>query len=180
MGANVKAAMMSNDSPVPAQPVTIQLLDTASGRIVQAWEFPSPRVISIGRAPERDVPIADPYVSRHHAELRLTGGNWTLVALGRHGVLVGGRDVTEAIVSDGTSFRLGGSGPILRFYCSPLSGQELTLSGTHDSAELLPHLNTAKRDEEVQEIVASDYFQKLQQRARDMRQGRDPSPPRSN
>jgi len=153
--------------------ISVQLLDTTTGRIVQVWEFAPQDVISIGRAPERDITIADPYVSRHHADLRHSDGNWTLVALGRHGVLLGGRDVTESPISDGTAFRLGGSGPLLRFYCSPLSSQELTFSGIHDSGQLLPEINAAKRDEEVQGIVESDYFQKLQQRARDLRQQRE-------
>jgi pSer/pThr/pTyr-binding forkhead associated (FHA) protein len=166
---------MSNSSSNPNRSLAVQLVDTASGRIVQVWEFEDRDTISIGRAPERDVTIADPYVSRHHAELRRRDGQWTLVALGRHGVLVGGKDIAEAPVGDGTAFRLGGSGPLLRFYCSPLSEQELTLSGGHDPGELLPQINAGKRDEEVRGIVETDYFQKLQQRARDMRQQRGSS-----
>ncbi|MCE9548490.1 MAG: FHA domain-containing protein [Planctomycetia bacterium] len=154
--------------------ITVQLVDSASGRIVQAWQFPPLETISIGRAAEREVSIADPYVSRHHAELRLRDGAWWLVALGRNGVLVNGRSITETEIPDGGTFRLSSSGPILRFYSSPLADRELpTLSGVHDAAEFLPQINTEKRDEEVRGIVETDYFKKLREQARELRKGRD-------
>lgn len=165
---------MSNSPSFVSKPITVQLVDSASGRIVQIWQFPLRETISIGRANEQDVSIVDPYVSRLHAELRFRDQQWWLVALGRHGVLVNGRDVTETPLTDGTTFRLGGSGPILRFYSSPLSeGEERTLSGINESCELLPQINASKRDDEVREIVETDYFQKLRQQARQLRQKRD-------
>ncbi|MCE9551770.1 MAG: FHA domain-containing protein [Planctomycetes bacterium] len=165
---------MSNSPAFALNTITVQLMDSASGRIVQLWQFPPRETISIGRATEQDVSIVDPYVSRLHAELRFRDGQWWLVALGRHGVLVNGRDVTETPLADGTSFRLGGSGPILRFYSSPLAdGEERTLSGIKESCELLPQINAAKRDDEVRGIVETDYFQKLRQQARQLRQKRD-------
>lgn len=168
--------MSSSVSPTPhlGETITVQLVDSASGRIIQLWQFPPRDTIAIGRASEQDVSIADPYVSRHHAELRFHDGAWWLVALGRNGVLVNGRDVKETTLADGTTFRLGGSGPTLRFYSSPLENrEERTLSGIIEATELLPNLNTAKRDDEVREIMATDYFQKLRQQARQLRQRRD-------
>ncbi|HEV7452136.1 MAG TPA: ATP-binding cassette domain-containing protein [Pseudonocardiaceae bacterium] len=71
------------------------------------WQRPSSAVhavsatkITIGRAPDCDVVLADLLVSRHHAELRRDGAGWQVADLGSwNGTFVNGRRVTEAPVS---------------------------------------------------------------------------------
>nr|WP_279354645.1 ATP-binding cassette domain-containing protein [Frankia canadensis] len=56
--------------------------------------------VVIGRAPECDVMLDDPLVSRRHAELRQAGSGWRIVDLGSwNGTFVNGRRVGEATVS---------------------------------------------------------------------------------
>ncbi len=103
------------DSPDSSLHVAIQLLDSALGRPVRSWQFDGKAMISIGRADDRDVQISDPYVSRTHAELRFKSGCWTLASLGRYGVLIQGKTITEVPIEKETTFRLGSEGPTLRF-----------------------------------------------------------------
>lgn len=76
---------------------------------------PGPRAI-LGRSDEADCPIADPNVSRRHAELRQrASGTWEIVDLNStNGVKVNGRRVTSARLEEGdrvtigtTTFRFG-------------------------------------------------------------------------
>ena len=144
---------------------------------MQLWQFAGEKSLSIGRSDERDVCIPDPYVSRHHADLCVREGGWWLVSLGRNGVLLNGRDVAEAQLSDGATIRLGGRGPILKFHNSPVAEHEHTLSGADDASDFLLQLNAKKRDKEVTEIVESDFFQQLRDKANEMRKQRDTQSP---
>ena len=56
--------------------------------------------LRIGRAEDNDIVVADPAVSRHHAELRNVGGQYHLVDLGsNNGTFVNGQRITAAPVS---------------------------------------------------------------------------------
>ncbi len=110
----------SVNGPIPTRPelspyVALHLLDSSTGRQVRTWQFDGKPLITIGRAPEQHVQIDDPYVSRSHAELRFDRGQWSLVSLGRYGVQVEGQAITEIPVQGQLTFRLGASGPTLRF-----------------------------------------------------------------
>lgn len=62
----------------------------------------------IGRAPEADIRIANPSVSRRHAVLAETKGAWLLRDLGsQNGTTVAGRLVREHPIADGDVVRLG-------------------------------------------------------------------------
>lgn len=72
-----------------------------------AWERPrtpvlalptaAPARVTIGRADDCDCAVAEPTVSRHHAELRRDGHRWLLRDLGsRNGTQVNGMRVLEA------------------------------------------------------------------------------------
>jgi hypothetical protein len=97
------------------QTVLLRLLDSAQGRPIQVWHFAGQSEITIGRADECDVTIADQQVSRSHAKLVFRDGSWTLVSLGRNGTLVDDRLVGETQLTRTTVFRLGPNGPMLRF-----------------------------------------------------------------
>src|SRR5262249_3103529 len=124
-------------------------------------------------ADDRDVQISDPYVSRNHAELRYIDGGWQLHSLGRNGVLVQDQLVNAHPVTGDITFRLGGDGPALQF--QPLVENEeygqtmfVDVSKPPDTFQL----DTKKIEREVTDITSGDYFQKLQDRARQMRKER--------
>jgi hypothetical protein len=67
-------------------------------------------VTRIGRSADSDVRLEDPGVSRHHAEIRVQGGDTTLVDAGStNGVLLNGQRVQEARLQDGATIVLGSS-----------------------------------------------------------------------
>src|SRR3954451_10214367 len=62
----------------------------------------------IGRSRDCDIQIADPNVSRRHAEVRRDGGAYVLVDLdSTNGVEVGGKRVKRLELSDGSRFTIG-------------------------------------------------------------------------
>lgn len=64
--------------------------------------------LTIGRLPECDVVLADPNVSRRHAEVRRDGDQARIVDLGStNGIRVNGAHVTEEDLSDGDVITLG-------------------------------------------------------------------------
>ena len=65
-------------------------------------------VTRIGRGADTDLRIDDPGISRHHAELRRSGGDVTVVDLGStNGVLVDGQRVDEQRLRDGATVTMG-------------------------------------------------------------------------
>ncbi len=65
-------------------------------------------VVRIGSAPENDVVLTAPGVSRHHAELHLEDGRLRLLDLdSTNGTWIGATRVKEAWLSPGVSFRIG-------------------------------------------------------------------------
>lgn len=65
-------------------------------------------VTRIGRGADADLRIDDPGISRHHAELRSSGGDVTVVDLGStNGVLVDGRRIQEQRLRDGARVQMG-------------------------------------------------------------------------
>jgi pSer/pThr/pTyr-binding forkhead associated (FHA) protein len=153
--------------------VVVQLIDSARGQLLQVWCFTGQESISIGRAPECDVVVFDPYVSRRHAEFQLRGGQWWLVGLGRHGVVVQNQSIEETLAYDGMQFRLGTDGPVLRFVESSdgaaMNGATLCLDA---SAKIVLRIDEARLSNEVRAITEGDYFQQLKAKARDLRQNR--------
>jgi pSer/pThr/pTyr-binding forkhead associated (FHA) protein len=130
---------------------------------------------------ESDVQISDPFVSRTHAELRATGNGWSLVSLGRHGVVVQGETITELPITGETTFRLGSAGPTLRFNpiaaqlenpVAPQSDNRMTMMFDSTLVENLFQLDHKKLEHEVSEITDADYFQELQRRAQQLREQR--------
>jgi hypothetical protein len=165
--------MSSRESTsAPSNEVLVQLLDAALGRPVKSWRFHDRTTISIGRSPDCDVEIYDPYVSRLHAELRCQGGRWTLVARGQHGVVVQHQKITELPVESEVSFCLGATGPMLRF---ALESEEVLNTRTVCFDDVEPPdfvLDQSKVGLEVSQIVEDDFFLKLQSQAKALRAGR--------
>jgi Protein of unknown function (DUF3662)/Inner membrane component of T3SS, cytoplasmic domain len=64
--------------------------------------------VVLGRSKDCDIRLADPNVSRRHAEIRPNGEGWTIVDLGStNGIEVDGRRVRELALTDGARFTLG-------------------------------------------------------------------------
>lgn len=83
------------------------------GSIVRLGEEP----VVIGRLPQCDIALADPNVSRRHAELRPAEGGWVVVDLGStNGTRVNGSAVTERALQDGDEVMVGNTR--LRFQAS--------------------------------------------------------------
>lgn len=171
--------MSSTESlSTPSDEVYVHLLDAALGRAVKSWKFAGQSEISIGRMPESDVEINDPYVSRVHAQLRYQDGAWLLVARGRNGVVVQNRQITELPLNAEVTFQLGSSGPMLRF--CPEQEQQAQSDDSNCGRTLcfdvepLPvfALDESKLHEEVGQITEGDYFQKLQAQAKSLRERR--------
>ena len=149
---------------------SVHLLDSSTGQPIQVWRFEDRSLIRIGRSEENQIVITDPSVSRFHAELQYQDGYWEVVNLGRNGILVGGRSVSRERIMDRTKFRLGSSGPLLRF---DMSEAEFDGMNTITGGSLLPSpaimIDTAQKDQQVQEIAESEYFQQLQKISQKLR-----------
>jgi pSer/pThr/pTyr-binding forkhead associated (FHA) protein len=64
--------------------------------------------VVLGRSRECEVVLADPNVSRKHAEVRWDGGRWVIADLGStNGVKVNGRRVDRAQLEPGDRITLG-------------------------------------------------------------------------
>jgi hypothetical protein len=66
------------------------------------------RTISVGRMPESNIVLADPNVSRNHAEIRPQGNTFLVVDLGStNGTRVNGVRITEQELTDGDELTFG-------------------------------------------------------------------------
>jgi pSer/pThr/pTyr-binding forkhead associated (FHA) protein len=158
--------------PIPK--AAVHLLDSALGRPMRSWQFDNKTLITIGRAEESDVNVSDPYVSRIHAELRYAAGKWTLVSLGRYGLMVKGEQITEMPLQGETVFRLGSGGPSLRF--EPVTAKRdnrMTMMFDSTVAQNIFDVDERKVQQEVGEITDGSYFQELQKRAKQLRKLRE-------
>jgi hypothetical protein len=153
--------------------VAVQLMDATSGRPIQCWTFQGRAKITIGRSPDQDVSISDPYVSRSHADLVHDDGQWRLIATGRNGVVVANQLVTEYLFHGEVIFRLGMDGPTLRFRTTP-DRAEIVSTICFDSLPApLFLLDEDRVRNDVGSIADGDYFQSLQRRAKEMRRQRE-------
>lgn len=82
----------------------------------------SKQVTTIGREPTNDIIISDPSVSRHHARLLNTGGQWSIEKLAPQNIVtVNQRDVQQATISDRDTISLGSGTTFMLLISSPHS-----------------------------------------------------------
>jgi serine/threonine protein kinase, bacterial len=92
----------------------LTLYDASGERVLKQWQFDKSQQIRIGRAPENQVVIDHPLVSRFHAELNNTG-TWQLIGHGTNGTLVNGQVIQRAVLANGSLIRLAQDGPLIKF-----------------------------------------------------------------
>lgn len=158
---------------VSSRRVVLELLDPSQTHPLQSWTFANQDRILIGRSPENDVIVSDPYVSRSHAYLQFEQSQWRLIAISSKQIVHDGHRQADAVIADQAVFRLGASGCFMRFCegVAPVANSTTTL--TFDSSVMpIFHLDEAKMHREADEIAGSDYFQHLKQRAAALRNQR--------
>lgn len=148
--------------------VVVELLDSGQSHPLQSWTFSNQDRILIGRSPENDVVLGDPYVSRSHAYLQFDQIQWRVVSISSQQVVHQGEKRAELSLVDQDVFRLGAAGCFLRFSHgagaeAPVTG--MTTLGFDSLTTPIFHLDQSKTQREVEEITGSDYFQSLKQRA---------------
>lgn len=146
-----------------APSILIELLDTTTGHPQQTWSFAGKPRILIGRSPDGDVVVSNPYVSRAHAYLEWESGTWQLISISSQQIVVNDRRLKSISVKDGSVFRLGANGCSIRFREEPSaetmqSGQ--TLSFDPECHPML-HLDQERLSRDVSEIADGDFFQNL-------------------
>ena len=178
---------MSNfDSSVPTDEtpptstgalISLRLLDSVQGHVVQTWNFDRNAVVQIGRLEDSAVMICDPLVSRVHATLKLVDGQWELISQGKHGVIVNDRRVETVRLNHEMTFRLGPKGPTLAFIELERAANEAsqtcqaTVEIDSQMIELL-RIDQEQARQEVSEIVENDGFSMLLERAKALREKR--------
>lgn len=160
--------MQRNNSA--SRPILVKLLDSVRGHALHTWNFDGAGRITIGRASDNDISVADPTVSRLHAEMVIKEGQWVLVSRGRYGTLISGEQVEEAVLDEFAIFQLGANGPSFQFSCSTETGANTaTVQGfdPQDFQHLL--INKEQAEQEVTEIVDSEAFRELREQVRKLR-----------
>jgi pSer/pThr/pTyr-binding forkhead associated (FHA) protein len=147
--------------------IALHLLDSAQGHTLQSWRISDHSTVTIGRSDDNDIVIADPHVSRLHATLVHQDDGWTLVSLGRHGTLIDNRVISEAPLREGTLFRLGANGPILRFGLGELAtSRSATLDNIDPEMLSMLNIDQERQRREVEQITENAVFKQLQAQLR--------------
>ncbi len=94
--------------------VILTLFDATSGNILKQWQFDQSRQIRLGRAPENQVVIDHPLVSRFHAEL-VFNNDWQVINHGTNGILIKDQTVERAALNHNTVIQLAPNGPLIKF-----------------------------------------------------------------
>ena len=103
----------------------------------------------------------------------MQNGDWTLVSLGRYGVIVQGQEITELPIQNETTFRLGSEGPTLRFDpAAARNDNRMTMMFDSTLVSNMFELDKSKVERDVGEISEAGYFQQLQRRAQQLREQR--------
>ncbi len=172
---------MESLSP-PADAITLDLLDSATGQSQQSWCFSGVSCVQIGRARENDVAVSNPYVSRSHAYLQKSAHGWTAIAISSQQLMSSGRRVQEIDLIPGTIFQLGPHGSVLRFaaeVANEPAPRNFDYSGTlafEPPEQPALKLDLDQLSREVTAIVEGDFFQSLASNVNRLRRARDGTP----
>ena len=93
----------------------------------RSYVFQPGQPVRIGRAPDNDVTVSDPTVSRQHARLVWADGGWIFEGIGQAATWLHGQPVTRVAVTGPLDLALGSAqGPVLRVEVPPAPGQRAT------------------------------------------------------
>ena len=166
---------MSEVSNASVGSAVLELLDTASGVLLQSWSFPDKQRILIGRSDDCDLVVANPYVSRSHAYLERDEEGWQVVAISSHQLVMDGQRKQAIRLCEGDVFRLGAQGCDLRFRVVQAEAAQVDATGTlmfdPDSCPIL-QLDRDQLQREVAEIETGSYFQNLSQAVKKLKRSR--------
>lgn len=109
--STAKQAGAGTDGTVVLPTTPASALEVIAGEGV-GRRIPLADALTIGRGPDNGITIADPGVSRHHADIILEeGGNWVLRDRGStNGTIVNGRRITEHPLHPGDIVQIGKAG----------------------------------------------------------------------
>lgn len=148
--------------------VTLHLLDGSQSQPTQTWKLKGLNIIRIGRSEENEIIIRQQSVSRLHVTLKWEQDRWLLHNDSRFGTMISGFPVNDYQLKEGDRFQLGPMGPYLSIHAAVVAAdnnREGTISvNLFNSADV-----NAKKAEQVEEIVKSDYFKQLQQEAKKLK-----------
>ena len=154
----------------------IELLDDSLGHSVQTWEIDSAHSVQIGRSPDSDVSIRNPYVSRCHACIVPKETGWVLNGISSQGVIHEDQIIQSIDLYNDIVIRLSRRGPLLRISIGSEQGESKTddliamsTIAHEDFAVPLLFLDKDERDQEVAEIEKADYFSSLKGIAQQLR-----------
>ncbi len=93
--------------------------------------------VRIGRAPDNEVVVGDPTVSRQHAQLSWGHDGWVFENLGQAPTFLRGQPIAQVAVSQATDLTLGfPQGPVLRIEPLPAPGPHATQGAADPQATL--------------------------------------------
>jgi RsiW-degrading membrane proteinase PrsW (M82 family) len=116
----------------PAAPAPAPQVAAAAGELRllvdgRSYVFQPGQPVRIGRAPDNDVTVGDPSVSRQHARLVWADGGWVFEGIGQAATWLHGQPVTRVAVSGPLDLALGSAqGPVLRVEVPSAPGQRAT------------------------------------------------------
>ena len=176
---------MRNNKEKSGCRVTLHLLDAARGQTIKTWRFSDQGHVRIGRAPDADITLADPSISRVHVEIVSKDGKWILRSHGRNGTRIDGELIVESKLQDGMVFQLGGDGPCFKFLSvvDERSERESLVNATLENIDSTVldflEIDEHQTEKEVRQIAESDTFRNLRERALEFREDRNmPEPDR--
>jgi pSer/pThr/pTyr-binding forkhead associated (FHA) protein len=134
------------------------------------------RALTVGRMPPADIVLPDPQVSRSHCQLRTDGHRVIVTDLGStNGTFVHGQRVTEqAELAIGAELRIGKHLFRHEFRSrrrleAEQAEWERQIALRQEASQIHIEIDQAKRQQEVESITKSDFFQTLTQELEQLR-----------
>src|SRR2546421_2213157 len=94
---------------VNSQPTLASIKFLTGSLAGSTYQITKPK-ITLGREPANDIVLSDTSVSRHHAQITLNNGTWTITKLARQNtVIVNHRNVQQSAINDRDTIGLGGT-----------------------------------------------------------------------
>src|SRR2546421_9002736 len=94
---------------VNSQPTLASIKFLTGSLAGTTYQITKPK-ITLGREPANDIVLSDTSVSRHHAQITLNNGTWTITKLARQNtIIVNHRNVEQSAINDRDTIGLGGT-----------------------------------------------------------------------